>query len=42
MCRGVLDSAARLGEGPLPHVWRAPARTYATLDLEPTPDLYLT
>jgi len=40
--RGVLGSAVRLGEDQLGHVWRAHARAYATLDLEPTPDLYLT
>jgi Zn-dependent protease with chaperone function len=40
--RGVLGSAVRLGEDQLSHVWRAHARAYATLDLEPTPDLYLT
>jgi Zn-dependent protease with chaperone function len=40
--RGVLGSAVRLGEDQLSHVWRAHARAYATLDLEPAPDLYLT
>jgi Zn-dependent protease with chaperone function len=40
--RGVLGSAVRLGEDQLGHVWRAHARAYATLDMEPTPDLYLT
>jgi Zn-dependent protease with chaperone function len=40
--RGVLGSAVRLGEDQLGHVWRAHSRAYATLDLEPTPDLYLT
>ena len=40
--RGVLGSAVRLGEDQLGHVWRAHARAYATLDLEPVPDLYLT
>jgi Zn-dependent protease with chaperone function len=40
--RGVLGSAVRLGEDQLSHVWRAHARAYATLDLEPVPDLYLT
>jgi Zn-dependent protease with chaperone function len=39
--RGVLGSAVRLGEDQLSHVWRAHARAYATLDLEPAPDLYL-
>lgn len=42
MRRGVLGSALRLGDDQLPHVWRAHARAYATLDLEPTPGLYLT
>ena len=40
--RGVLGSAVRLGEDQLPAVWRAHARAYATLDLEPIPELYLT
>jgi Zn-dependent protease with chaperone function len=40
--RGVLGSAVRLGEEQLSHVWHAHARAYATLDLEPVPDLYLT
>jgi Zn-dependent protease with chaperone function len=40
--RGVLGSAVRLGEDQLGHVWRAHARAYAALDLEPVPDLYLT
>jgi Zn-dependent protease with chaperone function len=40
--RGILGSAIRLGEDQLPEVWRAHARAYATLDLEPVPDLYLT
>ena len=40
--RGVLGSAVRLGEDQLSDVWRAHARAYATLDLEPVPDLYLT
>jgi Zn-dependent protease with chaperone function len=40
--RGVLGSAVRLGEDQLGHVWHAHARAYATLDLEPVPDLYLT
>jgi hypothetical protein len=40
--RGVLGSAVRLGEDQLGHVWRAHSRAYATLDLEPVPDLYLT
>lgn len=42
MRRGVLGSAVRLGEVQLPRVWHAHARAYATLDLEPVPDLYLT
>src|SRR6516165_9893865 len=40
--RGVLGSAVRLGETQLGHVWQAHSRAYATLDLEPVPDLYLT
>jgi Zn-dependent protease with chaperone function len=40
--RSVLGSAVRLGEDQLAHVWRAHSRAYATLDLEPVPDLYLT
>jgi Peptidase family M48 len=40
--RGVLGSAVRLGEDQLGDVWRAHADAYATLDLEPVPDLYLT
>jgi Zn-dependent protease with chaperone function len=40
--RGVLGSSVRLGEEQLGEVWRAHARAYATLDLEPVPDLYLT
>src|SRR5271154_1314518 len=42
MRRGVLGSAMRLGEDQLPRVWYAHARAYATLDLDPVPDLYLT
>jgi Zn-dependent protease with chaperone function len=37
-----LGSSVRLGEDQLPEVWGAHARAYATLDLEPVPDLYLT
>lgn len=37
-----LGSSVRLGEEQLPDVWRAHAIAYATLDLEPVPDLYLT
>jgi Zn-dependent protease with chaperone function len=40
--RGVLGSAVRLGDDQLPQVWTAHVRAYATLDLEPTPELYLT
>lgn len=40
--RGVLGSAVRLGESQLGNVWHAHARAYATLDLEPVPDLYMT
>ena len=37
-----LGSSVRLGEDQLPEVWLAHQRAYSTLDLEPTPDLYLT
>jgi Zn-dependent protease with chaperone function len=37
-----LGSSVRLGDDQLPEVWGAHARAYATLDLEPVPDLYLT
>jgi Zn-dependent protease with chaperone function len=37
-----LGSSVRLGESQLADVWHAHARAYATLDLEPVPDLYLT
>lgn len=37
-----LGASVRLGDDQLPDVWRAHARAYATLDLEPVPDLYLT
>jgi Zn-dependent protease with chaperone function len=37
-----LGSSVRLGDNQLPEVWGAHARAYATLDLEPVPDLYLT
>ncbi len=39
--RGVLGSAVRLGDDQLSDVWQAHASAYATLDLEPVPDLYL-
>jgi Zn-dependent protease with chaperone function len=39
--RGILGSAVRLGEDQLGEVWRAHAVAYATLDLDPVPDLYL-
>ena len=39
--RSILGSAVRLGEDQLAHVWRAHARAYATLDVEPVPDLYI-
>lgn len=42
MRRGVLGSSVRLGEDQLANVWRAHSRAYATLDMEPVPDLYLT
>ena len=37
-----LGSSVRLGEDQLADVWMAHVRAYATLDLEPVPDLYLT
>jgi Zn-dependent protease with chaperone function len=37
-----LGSSVRLGENQLADVWRAHARAYKTLDMEPLPDLYLT
>jgi Zn-dependent protease with chaperone function len=37
-----LGSSVRLGEDQLADVWGAHVRAYATLDLEPVPDLYLT
>jgi Zn-dependent protease with chaperone function len=37
-----LGSSVRLGEDQLSDVWHAHARAYATLDIEPVPDLYLT
>jgi Zn-dependent protease with chaperone function len=40
--RGVLGSAVRLGDDQLGHVWQAHASAYATLDLDPVPELYLT
>ncbi len=40
--RSVLGSAVRLGENQLADVWGAHERAYATLDLAPVPDLYLT
>jgi Peptidase family M48 len=40
--RGVLGSAVRLGDGQLTTVWQAHERAYATLDVAPAPDLYLT
>ncbi len=40
--RGILGSAVRLGEDQLGAVWRAHARAYTTLDIEPAPELYLT
>jgi Zn-dependent protease with chaperone function len=39
--RGVLGGSLRLGEQQLPQVWHAHQRAYATLDLEPTPELYM-
>ncbi|MHB8531430.1 MAG: M48 family metallopeptidase [Solirubrobacteraceae bacterium] len=40
--RSVLGSAVRLGENQLADVWQAHERAYATLDLGPVPELYLT
>jgi Zn-dependent protease with chaperone function len=37
-----LGSSVRLGEEQMADVWRLHRRAYATLDLEPVPDLYLT
>ncbi|MGD0980524.1 MAG: M48 family metallopeptidase [Solirubrobacteraceae bacterium] len=37
-----LGASVRLGEDQLADVWHAHARAYATLDLAPVPDLYLT
>jgi Zn-dependent protease with chaperone function len=37
-----LGSSVRLGDDQLTEVWMAHVRAYATLDLEPVPDLYLT
>lgn len=39
--RGVLGASVRLGESQLPQVWQAHSRAYVTLDLDPTPELYL-
>src|SRR5579859_3447999 len=36
-----LGASVRLGEDQLPDIWRLQLRAYATLDLEPVPDLYL-
>src|SRR5580704_10961777 len=36
-----LGASVRLGEDQLPDLWRLHNRAYATLDLEPVPDLYL-
>jgi Zn-dependent protease with chaperone function len=36
-----LGASVRLGEDQLPSLWRLHNRAYATLDLEPVPDLYL-
>ena len=37
-----LGSSVRLGPDQMADMWRLQARAYATLDLEPVPDLYLT
>lgn len=39
--RGVLGASVRLGEDQLPEVWQSHRRAYVTLDLDPTPELYL-
>ena len=40
--RGILGSAVRLGDSQLADVYRAHARAFITLDLEPVPELYMT
>jgi Zn-dependent protease with chaperone function len=40
--RGILGSAVRLGDDQLAEIWQAHSRAYATLDLSPVPNLYLT
>jgi Zn-dependent protease with chaperone function len=40
--RAILGSAVRLGDDQLGDIWRAHSRAYATLDLSPVPNLYLT
>jgi len=40
--QNLLGASVRLGEDQLADVWLAHARAYATLDIEPVPDLYLT
>jgi Zn-dependent protease with chaperone function len=39
--QSLLGASVRLGDDQLPEVWRAHRRAYATLDMEPVPDLYL-
>ncbi|MEA2298423.1 MAG: hypothetical protein QOF77_1359, partial [Solirubrobacteraceae bacterium] len=39
--QSLLGASVRLGEDQLADVWRAHARAYATLDISPVPDLYL-
>ncbi len=39
--QSLLGASVRLGDDQLPDVWRAHARAYATLDIDPVPDLYL-
>jgi Zn-dependent protease with chaperone function len=39
--QSLLGASIRLGDDQLPEVWRAHRRAYATLDMEPVPDLYL-
>ena len=40
--RGILGSAVKLGDDQLAHVWRSHVRAYATLDIQPVPELYIT
>jgi Zn-dependent protease with chaperone function len=40
--QAALGTSVRLSEEQLPKIWRLQERAYRTLDVEPTPDLYLT